>query len=475
MFKSFLTGIYNKIKSALPGFDYQMNDPATPALVVHVSVPELPSPCPPFSVQGWNGVGAPPGSLQFQAAEVYITIVTSLRFINSKLEVPIGNWPATHNLIAVPRAGRDFNAYYDRSALRFFFNQNTAGKMVYTCESPDIVSHELGHGLLDALRPDIWGLQALEIFAFHESFGDMNAILTALSHEEVIDYVIKETGGNIRHSNVVSRLAEEMGAAIYALTGGVGGRQADALRNAVNSFSYATPESLPQNAPDNQLAGEAHSFSRVFTGAFYDMLTMLYEKYAVNNEPRQALAMSRDLAARVLYNAVRQAHVSIRFYDAVVRAMLATDQHFGGECSDIINKAFSERKILMGIARATKPTTMKMDYSRDCKVYNFTGGSTVRIGGVKTIKLSKSMILPQSTETNPLYGVEVDIPNDHYLEYNDSGKLLFELPVDKQATLEAVKKCLDYIHATKQVSWGDLDETQFKVVNNKLIRNHFCI
>ena len=41
-----------------------------------------------------------------------------------------------------------------------------------------MVAHEIGHGLLDAIRPDLWSAAFLEVGAFHESFGDCIAILS---------------------------------------------------------------------------------------------------------------------------------------------------------------------------------------------------------------------------------------------------------------------------------------------------------
>src|SRR4051794_4353000 len=64
--------------------------------------------------------------------------------------------------------GEDFNAFYDRAGLQFFHG-STAGQTVFSGESPDVVCHELGHAVLDALRPQLWDAASVEVAAFHES------------------------------------------------------------------------------------------------------------------------------------------------------------------------------------------------------------------------------------------------------------------------------------------------------------------
>src|SRR5262249_31746722 len=141
-------------------------------------------------------------------------------------------WAATECLMILPRAGQDLNAYYDRSGLKFFyFGDPISRKIVFACEASDVVSHEFGHAYLDILRPDFWSAQCSEIWAFHESFGDMTAILTILQSDQVINKVLQETAGNLESSNTVSKLAEEMGVGLYHLTHGVDGELTSALRD----------------------------------------------------------------------------------------------------------------------------------------------------------------------------------------------------------------------------------------------------
>jgi hypothetical protein len=166
--------------------------------------------------------------------------------------------------------GEDINAYYDRTELAFFHGK-ADGKVVYSGESPDIVCHEMGHACLDALRPQLWDAPFVEAGAFHESFGDMSAILSALQLPSVRSAALN--GVKLHKPSVLSRLAEQLGWAIRQTH--PADADPDCLRNAFNDFQYVDPQTLPDSAPACQLSAEVHSFSRVFTGAFYDLLSAM--------------------------------------------------------------------------------------------------------------------------------------------------------------------------------------------------------
>ena len=99
--------------------------------------------------------------------------------------------------------GVDLNAFYDREGLKFFHG-SAAGRTVFSGESPDIVCHELGHALLDSFKPQLFDAASIEVAAFHESFGDMSAILSALQLSSVREGVLAETGGVLRRSSALT-------------------------------------------------------------------------------------------------------------------------------------------------------------------------------------------------------------------------------------------------------------------------------
>jgi len=222
--------------------------------------------------------------------------------------------------------GQDLNAYYDRVGLRFF-HDTSGGRTVYSGESPDVVCHELGHAVLDAIKPGLWDTMAIEVGSFHESFGDISALLSALQLPEVRTAVLKETQGSIARNSSLSRLAEQLGWAIRNVAPDA--VDPDCLRNAANSFSYSDPQRLPRSAPASQLCREVHSFSRVFTGAVLDCLAgMLKARPAADSA--NLLAVSKDFGS-ILTTAVKASPIVTAFYGQVAsHTLTAADSLFAG-------------------------------------------------------------------------------------------------------------------------------------------------
>ncbi|HEU4731564.1 MAG TPA: hypothetical protein VFT22_26900 [Kofleriaceae bacterium] len=237
--------------------------------------------------------------------------------------------------------GVDLNAYYDRQALHFF-HAAIGGRMIYSGESPDVVCHEFGHAVLDAIRPQLWDVAAFEPPAFHESFGDMSAILTALQLPSVRIGVLQETSNEIYRSSRLSRLAEQLGWAI---------RQkwpdqvdSDCLRNAVNSFFYQSPEGLPTSAPAKQLSSEPHSFSRVFTAAFLETLGLMFAASGDSSEAALQ-AVSIDLG-RILLGAIAHAPVVPEYFAQVGAHMIALATSMSSGYGDAVKMAMVKHGIV---------------------------------------------------------------------------------------------------------------------------------
>ncbi len=212
-----------------------------------------------------------PGFLHWQL----VSALARGRSLWTRLLPNAGTWVNGAVLPVVPIEGDGLNAYYDRKALHFFRDVNAdTREVVQSGDSPDVVTHEQGHAVLDAVRPDLWDAPHFEVAAFHEAFGDLAAILVALEETDLARAAIRETKGSLDRSNLVSRLAEELAAAVIARYG-PDAALPGALRDAVNSFRYRSPRSLPDEAPAAELSREPHSFCRVVTGACWDLLVRL--------------------------------------------------------------------------------------------------------------------------------------------------------------------------------------------------------
>ena len=303
------------------------------------------------------------------AAKVYPAGTASFRFFAAAAAlrrtadfwgsvIPSGTqWEVGKTLPVILDDGVDLNAFYTRGQFReapglHFFHASVGGQTFFSGESPDVVCHEMGHAVLDAIRPELFDAQAIEAAAFHESFGDMSALLSSLQVASFRQAVMTETGGALNRSSRLSRLAEQLGAAIRAQHPDA--VDPDCLRNAANSFFYRDPQTLPPSAPAAQLSSEPHSFSRVFTAGFLDLLAGVLK--AQSNAPTadDLLKASQD-AARLLVASILEAPVVPDYFSQVAAHMISAGESapFSGKYRGVIKSAFVRRGILSLDAAAT--------------------------------------------------------------------------------------------------------------------------
>ncbi len=192
---------------------------------------------------------------------------------------------------------------------------------VNSAESVDVVTHEQGHAFLDAIRPDFFDVPFIEVGALHEAFGDCTAIVTALE-DRLVRAAVLEATPDLAANQFVESLAEALGDAIEREFG-PGNVDVGALRHALNTFQYADPTTLPPDAPSDQLSGEVHSFSRVFSGAFYDVIRNIYA--AGSRKGSTALRTASRKAGKLLVAAIRVVPAAPNTFTALGQRMLQVD------------------------------------------------------------------------------------------------------------------------------------------------------
>jgi hypothetical protein len=465
-FKQDLSRPYEPIVSLGEGkFDYLINDPTTPELRTKITPPKTDL---DFRVLGFTG--KPGNELSDNS---YITISNGI-YVTQKAGRPIPNWASKKPLNVLPKAQQGLNAYYDRQNLVFFFGQDPkTKKIIYTANSSDIVAHELGHALLDAQRPDFWNTQAPEIWAFHEAYADITAICHLMQYDEVLEYALKETEGDLRKSNVISRLAEEMGNAIYHLTGGHDGRKPGALRDAVNNFLYAPPNKLPKNAPENKLSSECHSYGRVFLGTWYSILVELYEYEKGDKTAKsiKSLRIARDKSFRYLRHAVQVTGRVSRYHQALAQAMLLVAEP---PYKKIMKNVFKQRRILKPQIKILSKTDVEIQdiISAAEHVEHTENGTSVRIAPEKTIKLSN--YIPEGFVSNlsindyDLADLEIEVANESYYEFDKKGNLVFENVANIKDIINDARLCALMIQKNNSV--GPEKDKMWEVQKGKLIR-----
>jgi len=257
---------------------------------------------------------------------------------------PGTTWSTSNPMRVTLVAGVDLNAFYARDRGLNFFHQVVRNVDIFSAESPDVACHELGHAILDALRPQLFNVASTEAGAFHESFGDMSAILCALQLPSLRNKVLTETQGRLNINSRLSRLAEQLG---WGIRVGISPTAVDrdSLRNAVNRFIYRRPDTLPSSAPASLLSSEVHTFSRVFTGAFLDALARMFRTMGTPTEAN-LLAVSRDMG-QLLVDGVRTAPITPAYFSQVAAAMVQVDQaRNGGRYRSALTSAFTERSLL---------------------------------------------------------------------------------------------------------------------------------
>ena len=344
-----MTGAKRRKGGASSEIRFYPNDPDAPvglqsATPVHPSDSE-----PSFTIDGPRYAPAPydPGTLAFQYWQGEVALARTIRVWEDLFERDFTQWHDGRPLRVKLRAGKDLNAFYDRKSLQFFYDvDKKTGRTVYAAESLDIVAHETGHAVLDVYQPGFWSTPDLETASFHEAFADCSALLTTLTDPAVRRALLEEAGGAWDRSNQVSRLAEALGRAIYDNYGPGALSDPTRLRDARNGFRYADPGSLSPSAGDSELAPEPHSFSRVFTGAFYDALVQVLARALKKMKGDEAIEHARRLLGKLLARAIEKLPPGVARYADIGALMRGTDQtEEGGLATAAIEAGFARHGI----------------------------------------------------------------------------------------------------------------------------------
>ncbi|NLF65676.1 MAG: hypothetical protein GX579_13860 [Chloroflexi bacterium] len=241
-----------------------------------------------------------------------------------------------NRLILVPHAGYDENAYYDRhsKSLQFYYCGSPSSPL-YTCLSHDIIAHEMGHAVLDGIRPLYYHFTSLETAAFHEAMADLTAIVAAILNTPLRRSVGAAGHGALNNDNAIALLAEEFGEQVM---------HTSSLRSARNQYTMAHfgPDATP------------HALSQVLTGAMFDILAGIADIHRREGEssPLQALWWAADRFRRLALQPLDFCPpVDIQFADygrAVLKNFLLYEEHEssnGRAYLDLIQDVFHRRLI----------------------------------------------------------------------------------------------------------------------------------
>lgn len=299
-----------------------------------------------------------PGSPQFDCCHSFAVgrqTLTMYERLRGGTRIPWA-WNSKTNkekLMLHPRAGVTANAYYSRSqrAVKFFyFTPSRATYPVFTCRSLDIVSHEMGHAILDGLKPGWLGSMGNppQTGGLHESFGDLTALFLALSQMDQVEAAVTLTKGRLHEKNFLAALAEQFGAVLGRPMG---------LRNADNDLKLS------------EVSNEVHSLSQVFTGAIYDILadiyTFEYRRKASQYGPARVLMEVAERLHKLVLEAIIAAPAAGATYTDVVNKMLqiSKKQNDPTIYRSIIRSRFTLREIVISPVSLKAQLTGAFDYS----------------------------------------------------------------------------------------------------------------
>jgi len=467
--KFWLGNKINQIKSDFVHLmnNFSVNDPTTPELKMEAPIPSVGT--LKYAVEGMSPT--PKTTNEIRAANCHFLISNCIENIQKHAKSPIKKWSSTNLLKVLPAAGADLNAFYDRGSLKFYY-YNHNGKNTYFSDSADIVTHELGHAILDAIRPDFWSVQSLEVWSFHEAFSDIVAVFNIMSYEVALEKVLEQTKINGKFdlliSNSASRLAEEVGILIRSVTDDPS-HLADALRNpATEKFKYIIPSSLPSDAPNDKLAAECHSFGRVFSNAWYNILARFFDHHVASGmKPIDSLRVSRDSAFEILLHAAATSARTINYYESVAKTMVSLAKfRKQDDYASIMNKVFlewniiskSELKILKNVAWRDVVRNLK----RDDVVSKNPRMTTVCL---KDKRLFRIKDLPIVTNLSINSNLSVEIASDTYYEFDEKGNLLDAITPNYDEIKQHAAECI--LGIANSVG----KEKMWSVHENRLVRN----
>jgi hypothetical protein len=207
------------------------------------------------------------------------------------------------------------------------------------CQNFDVLAHELGHSIIFA-EVGIPGsnLSATTDYGgFHESAGDLVAIVSTLHFESVVSHLLRNTKGNLFSPNELSRVGElsatrqirvafndrkmstvgtEPHDRSLPLTGALFDTLVDAFQRDLVDKGLITPTLARRSRNPAAPALEATSIQDEFDAA-----------YAGNEAGfRQSLLVARDYLGYLLARAWSQISADFLTYDKVVTALLSADR-----------------------------------------------------------------------------------------------------------------------------------------------------
>jgi hypothetical protein len=362
----------------------------------------LPQGLPPVAPNVMGDFIQTPGTDAFDAVHTFAVVRSTLTMYQRALSVgqptPVQlpwHWNIGTNVDPIkvfPHHSNMMNAFYSRQqkllAFGFFTKPGAppTSPPIFTCRSLDIVSHETGHAVLDALKPGWLGLGAPpQTGGLHESFGDLSAIFLAMAQMDQVEAVIAQTKANLHEKTFLADLAEEFGLALGRPNG---------LRNADNDLKLS------------DVGTEVHAISQVFTGGIYDVMADIF---AARRDPARrddaiVLYEVAQLVFSLVLRAIRAAPAQNAIFADVVNQMIA----IGGTSDPVVGTSIRNRFIFREVLSASPVSldSKEVDHSQPLKAVEHHSGRPEAVQDRHSC--CGTMQLPEHTEVEKALRADIE-------------------------------------------------------------------
>ena len=321
------------------------------------------------------------GAPEFTGANAFSSSASTITKYNEVLEQLTGKnieWAFGEKQLKMsPETGEYPNAFYSRQlkGLHFFHYKTTS-----TADSGEVASHETGHAILDSQRPGFMEGSGAETGAFHEAFGDTLAMLMTLGNEKACEAIVAQTeaGDLSSRRNMLSDMGEAFGHAV-GMEGGI--------RTSFNNLVYADPATLPEQGDEDHLGREVHDLSRLWSGAFYDVLDGISDaNRAAGMSPKQALMAAGEEGFKLLVGQIENsAAASETTFKEMATNLMASDAQFnGGQRQELIRNVMQKRELMSSEEQAPPSRLTARQFTGEVSEQTFTFGPEAgRLAGVQ--------------------------------------------------------------------------------------------
>jgi len=243
-----------------------------------------------------------------------------------------------------PRAYKDIiNSSYTSidNYIDFGFTDDMA-----VCRSFDVVAHEVGHAVFQALRYPFGGEidPSNDSSEINEAFADITAIFALLNSQKVCKIIIDQTNGDLRsYKNFIPKIGEQFAKERDNF-------ETDFIRNLCDVFNHIKEYS---NSAD------PHVSSLLFTGGIYEFILRIFNKrrektllefsheiLELNNElANQLCEIVKNVSLVVttaFYNERESINISLNILGIAIRSVLETNNSIDEYYLPIFNSIFAE-------------------------------------------------------------------------------------------------------------------------------------